>query len=259
MKKGLSYVDWSISAGLFIIFIITIFVLVAPAFRQDYSSEYLNSIVQTGLEENISIELKKIPAFLRLDDTAGASGTYTFTFTGNLPKELDGMSTDNIIIYSSTGTEIPYKSLNYPTSLTISSNLGNLGAGTGTDVVVKVWIYASEDMTFGSNSPTGSAWTGYSTTFGVSETVKGIYDDKFTDFKSLEYSEAKENLNYPEVKDFRIETYEGVDVSGTMRRELSYTKIDATEKDKVNVLLWPTWLINDDATIDQITILIKTW
>ena len=87
-KRGLSYVDWTVSIGLFIIFTISIFILLGPAFKQDYSSDYLSSIIKDGIKENTSLELKRFPVFIR-SETSIDSDTHQFTIDG-IPEDFQG-------------------------------------------------------------------------------------------------------------------------------------------------------------------------
>ena len=63
-KKGLSYIDWSISIGIFVIFILALFILVIPALDRRLDETYLISIVETGFKENTYYLIYSIPLFI---------------------------------------------------------------------------------------------------------------------------------------------------------------------------------------------------
>ena len=258
MKKGLSYVDWSISIGLFIVYIITIFILLGPAFKQDYSTEYLNTIVQNGIEENISLELKRFPVFLRLDTII--PNNYQIGLN-NIPEGIEGIDVEKIGFYTEDHSlEIISKKTysNQPTvEIDIDYNLiGAIPIGPELSSA-KLWLYLSTEKIFDfDHTPTGTALTS-NNAFGVAETIKGIYEPRFRLFSQNDYNTAKELINYPNQKDFAIEIYNETKINETPI--LNYTKASPTEKDEVNVLLWANWLIHNDTKRTPITILIKTW
>lgn len=254
MKKGLSYVDWSISVGLFIIYILTIFVLLGPAFSQDNSPEYLGSIVKTGIEENISLELNRIPAYVRLDTTGLVAGTYKFVLD-DAPQEFLGVTDNMVTIYSDT-TEIISKDLSYP-QLSFDSSLAtlNIFPDTGT-VTSKVWVYVAPEEIFDDGVSVSSALT-INNTFGVAEVLKGVYEPRFLDFSMNDYETAKEIIAYPIQKDFSITIYNETRLDEDSI--LNYTKAVPTEDDEVGVLMWSNWLISNDTSRTPITLLIKVW
>ena len=49
MKKGINYIDWVIAIGIFIVYIIFIFVVFKPGIRDPSSPSYMIDIVKTNV------------------------------------------------------------------------------------------------------------------------------------------------------------------------------------------------------------------
>src|SRR3989338_9043170 len=64
MKKGVSYIDVAISAGIFILYLLFIFVTLRPGIKEDISGEYLLQIISSGLNNKISMNISKYPLFI---------------------------------------------------------------------------------------------------------------------------------------------------------------------------------------------------
>jgi hypothetical protein len=254
-KRGLSYVDWSISIGLFIIYIITIFILLGPAFKQDYSEDYLSSIVKDGLAENTTLEINRFPVFIRSMAPID-SNPHTFTLK-DLPKEFEGIDDENFLILDNSGNAIINK--NYEPSgkrIRFDSSFSDMGILSDTDIG-KLYIFLSEDTIFEDTAPVEQAWTDTNNTFGVPETISGIYQEYFKLFTTNDYIITKEILKYPADKDFIIEIYNETRFDEPTL--FNYTKEQPEEKDEVNVLLWADWLIHNNTQRTPITVLVKTW
>jgi hypothetical protein len=268
-KKGLQFVDWAISAGLFIIYLVILFILMAPAFTEDYSPEYLGSIVEAGIEGNLSIELIRFPAFMRLEESpwpaiVGASRPYRF-YLNNLPKEFDTLIPEKqIIIYNNKTQELVKKDIDligdrivfaaYQPQIGIDSPPPTERASVTLD------IFFSDYEIF-NDSPLGSAipWPGtQESTIGVGESVKGIFEEKFNNFfAGKEYTEVKEDFHFPLERDFTIEVFNGTDLSAPAR--LAYNQTLPDEKDTVNTLVWAGWIIDNTTQRTGVTILVKVW
>ena len=63
-KKGLSYVDWAISVGIFIVYAIILFFIFRPSLQQDYSQEYLGEIIKAGIEKDAYYSMERVPLFI---------------------------------------------------------------------------------------------------------------------------------------------------------------------------------------------------
>jgi len=274
MKKGLSYIDWSISAGIFIIYIIVLFILLGPAFKQDYSPDYLGSLVREGIKENVSLEIKRIPLFIELNTThTGDGGTRPYNhetskvkikLMGNLAGEIINIDHTNkqFSVFNENLTQ-EFTTKKYESSLTIfefkasPNQFGISNFYPSREEIIKFWIFLSNEEIFTEiNSTWPFKWEAEAFTFGVAETLEGIYEPYFINFTNNDYETAKDIINFPKEREFAIDIYNHTDFTSPI---LNYTKTQPGEKDIVNTLLWADYLIHNNTQRTPITILIKTW
>jgi len=269
MKKGLSYIDWSISAGIFIIYIIVLFILLGPAFKQDYSPDYLGSLVREGIKENVSLEIKRIPLFIELNTSnhlpcQNVSYNCKFKLTGNLPaevvtlnpneKQFSFFNQDLSIEFMDKSNEISGN--NRLKFVTKADNMGISSFNPPRSEIVKIWMFLSEEEIFEDRNISSHDWIPEAFTFGVAETLEGIYEPYFINFTNNDYETAKDIINFPKEREFAIDIYNHTDFTSPI---LNYTKTQPGEKDIVNTLLWADYLIHNNTQRTPITILIKTW
>ena len=252
--------DWSISAGIFIIYILALFILVAPAFKQYTTQEYLGSIVKDGVKENLSLELERFPVFVKTTEEI-TSDQFQFTLI-NLPNDFDQETTDyKFTIINNLGNEVIEKNYNAQTNeISFDSSFTNIGIINPQVDVGKIYIYLSKDKEiFSSSIPTNPIWGGIlSNTFGISETIPGIYQQNLDDLQIRGYEVTKTNFNYPENRDFIITIYGGTDLANPPI--FTYpSDLEPQEKDTVNTLVWSDWMIDGTLIRTPITIVVRTW
>lgn len=72
-KKGLEYIDWSISFGIFIIAVIALFVFLKPATKPQHDADNLITIVEQGFLKDTTWYLHQTPLYVkRFADKAGS-------------------------------------------------------------------------------------------------------------------------------------------------------------------------------------------
>jgi len=59
-KKGAIHVDWVISMGLFLIYLITLFILIKPGSYVEYKPENLFTIVESNFIREVSTNIKEV-------------------------------------------------------------------------------------------------------------------------------------------------------------------------------------------------------
>jgi hypothetical protein len=268
-KKGLQFVDWAISAGLFIIYLVILFILIGPAFEEDYSPEYLGSIIQSGIDENLSIELIRFPAFLKLEDNPWLSGgmvtrPYKF-YLHNLPREFDTLiSEEQFVVYNNESSQVKKKDIDLVNRrIEIAAwpiELGILSPPPAGKITVRLDIYFSDYEIFNdSNIGSTSVWGGeQNSTIGLGESISGIFEEKFiTFFDGKDYTKVKEDFHFPFERDFTIEVFNGTNLSASPRLVYNITMPD--EKDTVSTLVWADWLIHNTTNRTGVTVLVKVW
>jgi len=73
MKKGASHVDWAISMGIFLVFIMLTFIFLRPGTEQVYKGDVLLKIIEDGLKEKGYYTVEKQLLFI---DYSGSGGTW---------------------------------------------------------------------------------------------------------------------------------------------------------------------------------------
>jgi len=272
-NKGLSYVDWAISAGLFITYLVTLFILIGPSFVEDYSPEYLGGIIRDGVRDKLSIEITRYPAFLELEADPWPTGLQAKPFRfylNNLPSEFSAIDPHQFIIYFED-----YKIIRKSIDLTnnrlnfLENDMANLGVSSPPidgKATIELSIFMTDSPIFEhTNGGTGlSTWPGtQNSIIGVGEKITGVYEDKFTSFfdtTTFTTDQIRENLNYPSGRDFNITIFEGTDLTAVPMMHYD-TGVSPGEKDVVNTLVWSDWLIGADTPYEKtlITIMVKTW
>ena len=266
--------DWSISAGIFIIYILALFILVTPAFKQYTAQEYLGSIVKDGVKESLSLELKRFPFFLSVsvDSSFDVNTEKKFKTNNNLPSELLYLNIEDTQIglfnesLSYEITEKDYYIINHNEIkfIGVPSSMGITSSEQHENQIVKLWIFLSGEEIFDLIAYGEASDAEFNHTFGISETISGIYQQKLDDFLITDYAAAKTNFNYPEDKDFVITIYEGTDLAAPPIFTFPLDLIPQ-EKDTVSTLVWSDWLITYDNTQGKmiqrnpITIVVRTW
>ncbi|MBU1246238.1 MAG: hypothetical protein KKH88_03775 [Nanoarchaeota archaeon] len=246
MKRGLTHIDWAMSIGLFIIYLVIVFILFKPGITDEYTPDFLSSIIKQGIEENSSITIERTPIFIEVTSLpVGGEDDYKIEIQ-NPTFWVDGFST----VVNQSLAEKPF---DYSGGILYFEEFLTLG------LKAKYWALTSDEITY---APTVSGIeivnTDYvSYAFGVKEKISGIYKTKFeTEINNTDYNTLKEQWNYPSRKEFEIFIYEGLDLTNPI-----YTISENIEptNEQVNVLQWSEWLINENSSREIITIMVRTW
>ena len=245
MKRGLTHIDWAISIGLFLIYLIVVIVLFRPGIAEDYTADFLSSIIKQGIEENSSIIIEKMPIFIEPLGSVPA-GDYSIT----LP-EVDFWELGNSAVVNEN---LEMKDFNYAgSSLTFEGYLEPSKKTT-------FWILKSDSILYTSPEAISEPLIDpldFTYALGVKQKIKGIYRTKFdTDINQTDYSALKEQWHYPAKKDFEIFIYNGLNLTNP---EFEITNGVETNNEQINVLQWSDWFINENSSREVITIMVRTW
>jgi hypothetical protein len=71
--KGASQVDWAISMGIFLIYVLGLLVFLRPGIQPVLENNLLVSIIQDNLEEEVNVKLKRTPLFINISDNSKKS------------------------------------------------------------------------------------------------------------------------------------------------------------------------------------------
>lgn len=250
MKKGLLQLDWVISFGIFVILLLTIFIIFGPALTQEYSDDYLKSIAQKGFKESSFHDVLKYPIFLEVSNGFPYAST-AVGFEVALPSDLAGKPVGEFSVVGSTGEIVDRREINgdllyfRPESL----NLGDLNV---------FYLFYSPSFSYPWNnvaSPPGHH-DEYNATIGAPIKLNGFSQNLFNQLSVLDYDDFKLNLNYPIERDLSIYVYDGMDSSALI---YNYSMIGPMENDDVYVLSWSDNIINESGVMYPILIQVRTW
>ncbi len=243
-KRGLSHVDWVISFGVFVIFLLLLFIWFGPSLSSEYSEEYLGEIASKGFKEASYHEVFRYPIFVeifgpnfperRIDvygmDKAGATSDVNlamYDFDGSLINDLE-LNGDQLRF-----TTHPPSSGVYSYLLYYSNYSNNVHVPAG-----------------------GNPTTVYNATLGIGERLYGFSEVRFNDLSALGYEEFKEALKYPLTKNVNVYVYDSVTFTNLL---YNYNVSEPTENDNVYVVSWSDVMINEDGSVTPISVLVKTW
>ncbi len=239
-KKGLSYVDWAVSFGLFVIYLLAIFILLRPAISDSYNSEFLSTIVKQGMEEDSYIELSLYPVFVEI--IAGHPSSISLP----LPAGYDFLNDSNMILLDSVqsqlNTQIAGNNLNFEYIFSTGIN--------------KFTIVHSDMISYTNTLPGAISPGDFNYTIGIEENKEGLYEDLFLNLP--DYQDLKSDWGYPMNHEFAIYIYNSTELKS--ENIILYKNETELPQDKVvNVLKWSDWKLNSNSTDESITILIQTW
>lgn len=243
MKKGLLQIDWIISFGIFVVFLLLIFIVFGPALTQEYNDEYLKSIAQKGFKEASFSEISKYPIFV---EPAIGQNVYEV----KLPEKLRTIGDVSKLIVLDIDSSIIDERKLVGDNIVFQSN----GAVVGS--VNTFYLLYSDSFVSAAISPSVSGLFDYNITFGVEEKIIGFSERLFTGLSVLGYDEFKESLKYPKSKDILVRIYDGTDPSVLLSE---YAKVDPLENDNVYVIKWADHMINESGVRQPILVVIGTW
>ncbi|MBT3691334.1 hypothetical protein HOG16_03790 [Candidatus Woesearchaeota archaeon] len=265
MKRGLSYVDWTISVGIFIIYIISIFVIMGPAFKQDYSDEYLGKIVKEGLKESTSITIKRIPFYMVITQPVIDNGplfTNLMIILDNLPLELHEITSNKQFAITNQLGELVIRREYFPDTEKIKFIAQPADFGlTEVNIVGGGNIYYSDKEFFSYLQLDAAEPFEYDhrTTYGITEELIGLDDEELGRWlnDTVEYLDIQELFKYPKEKDFNIQIFNDSSPPDNPQRE--YMKKEPTDKDEVKVLMWSDWVIYPSTQRAPVMVVVRTW
>lgn len=218
MKKGATHADWAISLGLFLVYILTMFMILQPGVQPVYVEEQLLDVVKVGLDEKASFVLAKTP--LIIDTSKGVfegEGDYTIEVTGTLPFENGG---NKAAVFTEDGEYIDESLIDKESGKL--SFVGHIVPG-----VNRFWVYeirypedGQEAYTYDNSFPVPALEPkitddkgNFTYTFGSPEVLRGfdmasldenVFNHGILCENEEHYTTLKARFNFPENKEFTI-------------------------------------------------------
>jgi len=248
MKKGLTYIDWSISIGLFIIYLLILFITFRPGAVDDYSSDHLTSMVEKNLREDTYQTMVRVPIYVDVGAVGAGSNKVDIV---DFSTTWDKYKTFMLDEY---GKEVVY---DLDGSLKIEYVFSS-GVNT-------FWFYYFDNDFLKESEvvcPCKTKSDGISYAFGVQEEIKGFYEKNLTDI-GVDDLDLKDVWSYPDSRDFNITFFEGLDFN---KKIWGYsTALDPSTEEATNVyaLQWSDWFLDvdpsDGISRNSTTVVVKVW
>lgn len=221
-KRGANHADWAISLGIFLLYILSMMMIIQPGVQPFYKEDELLKVVTENYKAYTSFVFYKTPIIIDTTDTATVAGTYTVTINGPLP--FSG-SINSYAVIDSEGNKMPlyiadgFASMSFDAPIIKGINLfyiisNKLGDGTSIE-------YQRDSPAFSSVIEND---VGYILTIGSTETLQGVSDalmvrevddessplpgvnceDTNAEQKQIKYEMLKRVWGFPRSKDFLI-------------------------------------------------------
>jgi hypothetical protein len=242
MKRGALHVDWVFSIGLFIVYLIILFLLIKPGVKPIYKSENLMYIVEINFEDTNDFSegaywvVKKMPILIYNCTTKGLQPQVypKVKVTLNGSWEFNDSSKEFIKEYR-----------------TLPSCM------SGSNVCDKFWLvyypikFPLEKYTL------NLELTNCYADFGATETNTGISKDRFID---LTKKDLKSNWSYPLNKDFRIYMLDKEDLNYNLKDiNPDYSTGQQDEGANVFVKRWRDFILDKNGILKPIIIHLEVW
>ena len=193
-KKGLDYIDWTLSMGMFLIIVIALFVFLRPGAQPAFEGKNLINIV----EENLLIEtdgaVKETPLFIKKlnQPSTGNPASVELTLSGNW--RFSKISPASSPLFTPITVN--------PKKIKIECS-----SGSCSQVFNVIWTptKASPSDPLLDITCTPSADTSVcDAVLGSTETFEGVHQSFLTSLQTAGYATVKANWNFPDQKEFAI-------------------------------------------------------
>lgn len=250
MKKGAGHIDWAISIGIFITYLLLLFVFVRPGQIEEYQGDILLSIVEQNFKNEFTgvyWRLLEIPIFVNTTYIIGTQDTLSID---SFPFSADKFNEGNIIILDSDLNSLPLNLEDTTQDRELIFNVEDFEINK--KLIYKVIHSKSFNLTPIDPIYTSVANISNATVFGIGEILIGISEDNFEEL-SKDYNKLKADWRYPKLKDFSITISDNNEVL------LSLNSVQPPENVNIYVLQWSDFILYNDTTKKSVTVNVKAW
>ncbi|MBU2589546.1 MAG: hypothetical protein KKB39_02165 [Nanoarchaeota archaeon] len=273
-KRGATHADWAISLGLFLIYILTMFMILQPGIQPIYKETQLLDNLENAITEDTQFVITKTPLIIETVDLS-SSGVYQVRISSELPLEKDG---NKAAIFSEDGVYEDNARIDSLTNTLKFEAFINIG-------INKFWVYEiiepdknGDEYNYDNFLNSGekeisNSQNNFTFTFGAPETIKGLDWSKFTsevlnfdgfscsDGNSEEdYTILKNILSYPSNKEFIIQVIESSSPRYTLEDMQDICHIENPfEQTSVFTREWITYKLNKYGITEPIRIHVEIW
>lgn len=285
MKKGASHVDWAISIGIFLVYVLGLIVFLRPGVQPLLNEDVLINLVQSNFNNETYLNIGKAPLLINL--TNAGSGKYSVQINKGFPYDW---AKENVSILDRYGVHLP----TYIRQSTCDIN--------GCDLIFDADVerYAINKFTIFHSSvfyPNSSASSlngsltvienydpvlrkgNFTYSIGVNENIKGVYLPYLDNFvksyiTTASYSNLKRKWKFPDTREFALylcnnknswdycyaNPSEGPYDGANLNFNSSLYNITAPSKDtNIFVKEYKDWIVNSRGERIIIRILIQVW
>jgi len=284
MKKGTIHLDWIISIGIFLIYILFFFVFISPFYKSPTQEGVIMlDILEDNLREEVYWNITRVPVFIDCKNKCQGGSAPDGIEDICLPSFPFEWSWDKIMLVNDTADPVNINfeidencgdnglaasSGNYITDLTFNYDLIN-------DMQV-FWIIYNEEASY-PNVPWVCNYQGeddcifleykdngakdYVYYYGLAEEIFGIGEHKLA---GLDYEGIKEKWRFPEGADFGMKVIYLEDNTPIFKLNIEESaeedyKYKAYEQANIYVREWTDYILNEKGTKDAVKINIAVW
>ena len=212
MKKASTNVDWVISLGIFLTYILFLFIFLKPGIQQEYNEESLFDVLEQNIYSEANYTVKKIPLYINSD----SGGYYKIKCQNDFEDEWDE---DNIAIIDNNGGEYQGQSLIFSTTnkkirmnVYLKNGLNNFFILNSNKETYEGGIDECKEDCTGepvSCNECNPSIEQVDCIFGTKETFEGLHNeslDTIYDNCNADYENFKKSWNFPMSKEFSLHT-----------------------------------------------------
>ncbi|MBU2638801.1 MAG: hypothetical protein KJ955_07545 [Nanoarchaeota archaeon] len=270
-KSGASHADWAISLGIFLVYILSMLMIIQPGAQPIYKEDRLLKIAKDNYKNSTSYSFYKTPLIIDTADLdfAGAD-TYTVRVEGDLPFAGDG--NDFAVAIGVDGNLVPLD--NFEIVLADGADrivfISSVAVGKNTFYVISnaraVGVpdgYPDRGTVLPTDSYISDARLNFTLVFGSTEVLTGVDEAQLTAGSVVcaipgHYAALKEAWAYPASKDF-VTFYAG----GSSPRYTALNEVcnqsQPYEQASVFVEEWATRLVNKTGVTEPIRMVVRVW
>lgn len=288
-KKGASHADWAISLGIFLIYILSLFLIIQPGVEPIYREDTLLGIVEGAFMGGINTSIT------RSMFTINATTAQMDHFVG---KKL-------FLVYSAAGLPFDFNdkdhyNLNSSHDKSLTSNFGETDGLYFKSTAInngshyRFWIDYSQDYTYdhiaekydgslddcisnrvGPFSPCtlrGGSAKNFTFTLGTTEVLKGLSESKIAELRTqclstseraadrIRFKGIKESWNFPANKEFSIYYVKSSSPKYGINETIPICNITVpSNQTSVFAKETATWLLDADGNRQPVRVNIKVW
>lgn len=236
-KRGASHADWAVSMGIFIIYILSMFIIVQPGAQKVFREDNLIKIVEDGIRNASEYTIERTPLFITLLASPKVQPDVQLDFKmPNIDVPFrSGTSSDDYKLVDAEGNAVPL-------TITVVDGKANLDfsyefADTGGspyrfDFYFLNSSYNSDDTFTDADAPLPgndlADGVDYTYRFGSTEKLTGLDESKIQMLcpgpaLKEDYDSFKNGIGYPLTKEFRIYyVINGTDPKGPVDPRYNY-------------------------------------